>query len=195
MKLVSFTVNNYISITYANKVTISDITILVGKNNEGKSNLLRAINLSMTALRYYQDPTGIRRIRTLYDWGTDYPVSLQKAKKKNKVSEFTLEFELTPAEVLDFKKRYKHNLNGYLPIRISFGNNNNPELKVVKNGKGSKALNQKSHYICKYIAQNIEFNYIPAVRTEEDAIREIRRQVMRELSLLENDKIGIRHSS
>lgn len=188
MKLVSFTVNNYRSITSANKIAISDITILVGKNNEGKSNLLRAINLSMITLRYYQDPFGIRRSRTLYDWETDYPVSLQKSKKKKKESEFTLEFELTPSEVQEFKNRYNHVLNGYLPIRISFDQNNRPILKVVKNGKGSKELNQKSRYICKYIAQNIEFNYIPAVRTEEDALREIRRQVMRELTLLEDEK-------
>lgn len=188
MKLVSFTVNNYRSITSANRIPISDITILVGKNNEGKSNLLRAINISMTALRLYQDSIWIRRSRSLYDWETDYPVSLQKSKKKKKESEFTLEFELTPSEVQDFKNRYNHVLNGYLPIRISFGQDNKSELKVVKNGKGSKELNLKSRYICKYIAQNIEFNYIPAVRTEDDALREIRRQVMHELSLLEDDK-------
>ena len=185
MKLVSFTVNNYRSITSANKVAISDITILVGKNNEGKSNLLRAINLSMTVLRYYKE-IDLRRIHTLYDWETDYPVSLQNAKKKNKESEFTLEFELSSNEVQDFKNKFRHNLNGYLPIRISFNKNNMPDLKVVKNGKGSKEINQKSQPICKYIAQNIEFNYIPAVRTEEDALEEIRKQVMRELSLLEN---------
>ncbi len=188
MKLVSFTVNNYRSITSANKVPISDLTILVGKNNEGKSNLLRAINLSMNALRFYQEQIWIRRSRKLYDWVTDYPVSLQKSNNKKKESEFTLEFELTPGEVQDFKNRYNHVLNGYLPIRISFGQDNIAELKVVKKGKGSKELNQKSRFICKYIAQNIEFNYIPAVRTEEDALREIRGQVMRELALLEDDK-------
>jgi predicted ATP-dependent endonuclease of OLD family len=187
MKLVSFTVNNYRSITSANKIEISDITILVGKNNEGKSNLLRAINLSMIALRCYQDPLHSRRIRSLYEWSTDYPVSLQKSKKGNKKSVFTLEFELTPEEVLDFKTRYKHTLNGYLPIRIAFGQDNSPEFKVVKNGKGSVELNKKSRFICKYIAQNIEFNYIPAVRTEDDALREIRRQVMRKLSSLEEN--------
>ena len=138
MKLVFFTVNNYRSITSANKIPISDITILVGKNNEGKSNLLRAINLSMMSLRYYQDSIGLHRIRSLFDWSVDYPVSLQKSKREKKESEFTLEFELTPDEVQDFKERYKHSLNGYLPIRISFNHNNIPTLKVVKNGKGSK---------------------------------------------------------
>ena len=187
MKLVSFTVNNYRSITSANKIEISDITILVGKNNEGKSNLLRAINLAMIALRIYQDPMHYRRIRSLYEWTTDYPVSLQRLKRANKKSEFTLEFELTSDEVQEFKTRYNHALNGYLPIRITFGQDNIPELKVVKNGKGSKELNKKSRHICKYIAQNIEFNYIPAVRTEEDALREIRRQVMRELATLEDN--------
>ena len=87
MKLVSFTVHNYRSITSANKIAVSDITILVGKNNEGKSNLLRAINLSMTALRLYQDPIGIRRSRILFDWNSDYPVSLQKSNRQKKKPE------------------------------------------------------------------------------------------------------------
>ena len=189
MKLASFTVNNYRSITSANKIAFSDITILVGKNNEGKTNLLRAINISMIALKYHQDVYGYRRIRSLFDWSADYPVSLQRSKSKKKVSEFTLEFELSQEEVAEFKRRYSHALNGYLPIRITFDQNNIPTLKVIKNGKGSTELNKKSRYICTYIAQRIEFNYIPAVRTEDDALREIRRQVMRELSLLENDKI------
>lgn len=188
MKLVSFTVYNYRSITSSNKIPISDVTILVGKNNEGKSNLLRAISLSMMTLRCHQDSSNSFRLRNLYEWTKDYPVSLQKSKREKKESEFTLEFELTQDEVVDFKQRYKHQLNGYLPIRISFNQNNIPTLKVVKNGKGSKELNAKSRYVCKYIAQHIEFNYIPAVRTKEDAIREIRRQVMRELAVLENDR-------
>lgn len=185
MRLVSFTVKNYRSITEANKVEVSDITILVGKNNEGKSNLLKAINLSMIALRFYQNPIHSRRIRTLYEWSTDYPISLQKSKKGK--SEFTLEFELTKNEVEEFRNRYKHTLNGYLPIRITFGHENCPELKVVKKGKGSAELNKKSRYICNYIAQNIEFNYIPAIRTEDDALREIRKQVMRKLSYIEDN--------
>lgn len=44
MKIKQFTVENYRSITKAYKLPIDEkITVLLGKNNEGKSNMLRAL--------------------------------------------------------------------------------------------------------------------------------------------------------
>jgi len=189
MKLLSFTVNNFRSITSANKIPFQDMTILAGKNNEGKSNLLMAISVAMNTLRYYSDSTSfLRKVRQLYDWQRDYPVSEQTSKKKNKESEFVLEFVLTQEEVIEFQARYKHKLNGSLPVKVSFDSSNNPQIKVVKRGKGSKSLNAKSRYICSYIAHKIEFNYIPAVRTKDAAMREINKQVANALCQIESDK-------
>ena len=42
MKLSAFSVTNYRSITSANKIKLDDLTILLGKNNEGKSNIIKA---------------------------------------------------------------------------------------------------------------------------------------------------------
>jgi len=42
MRLIRFSVLNYRSITTAHKIEMSNLTVLVGKNNEGKSNILRA---------------------------------------------------------------------------------------------------------------------------------------------------------
>ena len=50
MKLISFSVSNYRSITRAHKIKLHDLTILVGKNNEGKSNIIKAISLSMNIM-------------------------------------------------------------------------------------------------------------------------------------------------
>ena len=50
MKLVEFSVSNYRSITSAHKIKLQNFTVLVGKNNEGKSNLLTAMNVAMKAL-------------------------------------------------------------------------------------------------------------------------------------------------
>lgn len=50
MKLVEFSVTNYRSITKAHKIELQNLTVLVGKNNEGKSNLLTALNVAMTAV-------------------------------------------------------------------------------------------------------------------------------------------------
>ena len=49
MLLKKFSVTNYRSITNAT-VSLGDFTVLVGKNNEGKSNLLRAIDTSMSII-------------------------------------------------------------------------------------------------------------------------------------------------
>ena len=47
MKLSDFSVVNYRSITTARKIKTNNMTVLVGKNNEGKSNILRALTLSL----------------------------------------------------------------------------------------------------------------------------------------------------
>lgn len=50
MKLIEFSVTNYRSITTAHKIPLQNLTVLVGKNNEGKSNLLTALNVAMNAV-------------------------------------------------------------------------------------------------------------------------------------------------
>ena len=53
MKLASFSVINYRSITNARKIQTNNMTVLVGKNNEGKSNILRALTLAMDIMKMY----------------------------------------------------------------------------------------------------------------------------------------------
>lgn len=50
MKLIKFSVTNYRSTTKAYKISLENFTVLVGKNNEGKSNLLMALNAVMSIL-------------------------------------------------------------------------------------------------------------------------------------------------
>ena len=61
MKLSSFSVANYRSITNARKIQINHMTVLVGKSNEGKSNILRALTLAMDIMKMYSsDPRSLR---------------------------------------------------------------------------------------------------------------------------------------
>ena len=46
-------ITNYRSLTTAHKVSVSNTTILVGRNNEGKSNLLKALDVAMNVLRHH----------------------------------------------------------------------------------------------------------------------------------------------
>ena len=60
-------------------------------------------------------------------------------------------------------------------------------LKFQKRGRGSKTLNSKSGIIADFIANRIFFNYIPAVRTDKEAISVISEMLSQELRVLEND--------
>ena len=106
MKLVSFSVTNYRSITKAYKLPIRQFTVLLGPNDEGKSNILKAL---VTALEILRD---LRRYKILrgriqrqkrdlgnYDWERDFPISLQ-VKNPGGESVFKMEFELTDKELM-----------------------------------------------------------------------------------------------
>lgn len=198
MKLVKFSVTNFRSLKKANDIPISLTTVLVGKNNEGKSNLLRALSTAMRAIEFHAEHRRLkdRGIPILhrysrharegfYNWERDFPIASQ-GKTKNTETWFRLEFELNNDEILNFKEEIGSNLNGTLPLEITCGRDNEPKIKVAKGGRGSATLNAKSAKITDYIARNISFNYIPAVRTHDQMISVIDDLVSREFSLLED---------
>ncbi|MDX1651845.1 MAG: ATP-binding protein [Brumimicrobium sp.] len=191
MDLVNFSATYFRSISKANKIPLSDITVLIGKNNEGKSNMLKALNVAMFILKHHGLDSKMsyrgyarRNDDLYYNWSRDFPIQLQH-KEKNTQTIFRLEFSLNNEEVDEFKKEIKSNLNGTLPIEIKIGKTHEPTIKVVKRGKGTKTLNSKSKRIADYIAKRIIFNYIPAVRTEQEAMNVVYDMLSSELSSLE----------
>ena len=192
MKIVSFTVENYRSITKAYRIHTFNKTILIGPNNEGKSNIVRALSAAMRILTQARFPRRFLgkpgshiyplRFRNLYDWERDYPMQLQK--NKNGESTVALEFELTDIEIESFKHEIKSSLNGTLPIKISFSRNN-VEVHVSKPGRGGTALSKKSNQIAHFISSNINFGHIPAVRTASHVQKIVDEMVENELSTLE----------
>ncbi len=163
MEMVNFSVTNFRSITKAHKVSISDTTVLIGRNNEGKSNLLRALDVAMTSLqrhamehrfgkgssRYFS-----RRDEKTYLWERDFPINLQDRKSGTQTI-IRLEFLLDEEEVSEFRESIKSNLNGTMPIVIKIGKDSVPSIEVSKRGKGSKTLNSKSSQIANFIANKI----------------------------------------
>ncbi|GHE22040.1 ATP-dependent nuclease [Halomonas urumqiensis] len=195
MELVNFSVTNYRSITKAHKVSVSYTTVLIGRNNEGKSNLLRALDVAMTSLQRHAidhrfgrrtaRPISRRDERT-YFWERDFPINLQ-GRKSGTQTIIRIEFQLDEGEIAEFKETIKSNLNGALPIVIKIGKDSVPSIEVSKSGKGSKALNDKSGQIAKFVADKIIFNYIPAVRTDQEAIEVVGRMLSQRLRVLEDD--------
>ena len=177
MKLASFAVRNYRSITATSKLAVRDtITTLIGPNNEGKSNVLRALVAALEVASRLDEFSLSRGGRItafrsssdrFYKWETDFPMSLQETKPDGE-SEFDLEFELTPSEIDEFWTEVKSSINGTLPIRITIGAGA-PTFTVRKKGPGGKALSNKASPIAKFIGRRIDLQYIPAVRPASTA--------------------------
>ena len=111
MKLISFTIKNYRSITDAYNIPVKGKTILIGPNNEGKSNILSALDLAFKTINQVTTiPTpsgrkiflGIGR-RDNYRWERDYPIQLRD-EKVNVSTELVLEFEFNDLELIEFNK-------------------------------------------------------------------------------------------
>lgn len=192
MKLKNFSVTNFRSVTAAHRIGLSDVTVLIGRNNEGKSNILRALDVAMTLLQRHAELDG-RRSRVVlgyhsspYAWKRDFPVQLQ-GRRRSTQTILRLEFEFSQLEIDEFRSEIGVNLNGLLPLEIKIGKDDEPEIKVVKSGRGSATLAAKSGRIAKFVASKIHFNYIPAVRTGEDSIELVSRLLSQELRSLEDD--------
>lgn len=201
MKLVSFSVENYRSITTARKIPLSDYSLLIGANNEGKSNILHALTLAMSALVDWQrevtrtiDGRIVRnfiRRQTIvsgqgYDWKTDFPISKQAKSNQKSTTNIILEFALTDDEIFEFKDQIKSNINGTLPLLVSFGQKGF-DVSIQKPGRGSATLNKKKLRITDFVSRRIRFEYIPAIRTATSASRVIAQLVERELRTLEDN--------
>ena len=193
MKLVKFSVNNFRSITTAHNVIISDTTVLIGRNNEGKSNLLKALDIGMTSLQRHAAQLSrgklisgtYRRYNQIYSWTEDFPIALQSKKDRNKQTIIGLEFLLNEIEIKEFKNSTKSNLNGTLPILIKLGESGKIDIKVSK--RGNYKLNHKSDIIAAFIANKIAFNYIPAIRTDQEAMEVVSKMLEQDLGILEKD--------
>lgn len=192
MRLTNFSVTNFRSITSAHKVAISDTTILIGKNNEGKSNLLRALQVAMELLQThaFAERQGMRRLyrgpQESYFWSRDFPIQFQNRSSSTQTI-FKIEFLLDQEEIDEFKQEIGSNLNGSLPLEIKIGKENEAQINLKKPGKNTKSLSNKSGKIAEFVARRIYFNYIPAVRTDKEAIEVVSRMLSQELRVLEQE--------
>lgn len=197
MKIKSFSVSNYRSITRAHKIEMHDLTILVGKNNEGKSNIIKALSLSIKILNSYAMFSKRHHITSSilsrylddygYKWVRDFPVESQQKEKGKKSTKFELEFELSEEERKKFNKEVGTRLTtSNFDVTIEIGDNDRAVIKVIK--KGSSKIKDQSLKVCEFIAENLVFNYIPAVRTETQAVRLIEDAISSELRMVEDNE-------
>lgn len=188
MKLTYFTVSKYRSITNAYKLNLQNLTILIGKNNEGKSNMIKSLNLAMEIIRFTSQVH--RRIlpRYMYSWTEDFPVDLQtKRALKKKSTEFRLDFELTEEEIEDFYSKVGSYINGSLSVYIEIKQNDTFSITVPKRGKNATALSAKIGIISRFICENIAIQYVPAIRSEADAYEVISKIIEEEFQQTDDE--------
>lgn len=193
MKLVQFSATNYRSITSAHRIRFQNVTVLIGRNNEGKSNLLHALEAAMNLLKQHASayPGLNRRFNAMdsaYVWQRDFPIQFQSRRTSTQTT-LKLDFHLDDDECCQFKDEIGSSINGSLPLEIKIGKDQEPQIRLVKSGKNTKALAAKLAKIARFVAKRIHFNYIPAVRTDNTTIELIRGLLSQELRKLESDPL------
>jgi len=121
-----------------------------------------------------------------YEWERDFPVALRSRARGSKESSFTLEFELTPEEIRQFRDDIGSQLNGTLPILVSIGQSS-ADLRISKQGRGAAVLNARIELILQFIRERLAYTYIPSVRTADQSTRVVEQILAEELSVVEND--------
>lgn len=177
MRLESLGVTNFRSIINTEEIALNDKTIIVGKNNEGKSNYLKALNIALTILlepmhakyiisRYYRRFP--RMESNLFDWERDYPIKNQ-AKTKIAPSIFVLKFILNNDDLSRLKSITGLNLTEYLIVEIKI-TQNNLDMTIYKYNKKRIQIKKQVDKIIEFINSNIKYIYIPAIRTEKSSM-------------------------
>lgn len=190
MKLCYFSVSNYRSITDAYNIDIQNLIVLIGKNNEGKSNLIKALDLAMNILKNAKVLIKRKIVpHNFYCWSEDFPINLQNSKKlKRKFTELRLDFELKDEEIQKFFEIIGSRINKDLSIFIQFKPNDTISVTVPKRGKNTKAISNKIIEISEFICERIELQYIPAIRSETDAYDVISDMIESDLVNNEDEK-------
>ena len=192
MKLVKVTIRKYRSIQDASNLALDSYTVLVGPNNEGKSNILKATALALTVLSRAKIVERTNRVARYgytgqfdfdYDWERDYPIQLQDKAPEGR-STVTLEFQLTELELSQFREYVGVNLTTNLRIKLGFGKKDViPD--ILMQGKGKERLNVKRRQVMGFIRDRLVVQYISAIRPAEFARSIVDRVLDAELRQLE----------
>lgn len=190
MRLAKFKIENFRSIKSAEiDMTSQNLIVLVGKNNVGKTNVINALNIAMSEF------TGINNKRYLgysresnlcYSWDRDYPVNLC-AEDIDCSTTFRIELLVSAGkEQLELEKSTGLHSNKFEIILQYLQGQTRPKLSVVARGK--KLAAKSCNKLVNFIHSHLFFNYIKAVRTENDINEELNKAIRNALFTLRNNE-------
>ena len=193
MRLRTFYVKSYRSITEATLEDIGEYCVIVGPNNAGKSNLLRAINVALS-IALEGDFQKSRRKRQytfmyngeVYNWERDIPRASFENERASTV--FKLTFEFSAPEKEEFKREFGIRLSKSLQMKFELFRTRT-EYNIIMPGSAKAPMEAKIREIGQFIQKKLDYQYIPCVRSNEFTSEYFTRLLMRELQQLnENDE-------
>ena len=155
MRLKSFSISNYRSISKKCTIELNDYTVLVGKNNEGKTNLLYGLS---AAIGLISQPD--YNFRPKIDYKRDH----SKISNENHI-EFILNYDFDESDTMAFKARLGIPSVDNISVRITVDPNNMVDFSFPR--KKSPIYNERYKAVLKFLSDGTVFNIIPTVRTEE----------------------------
>ncbi len=193
MRLRSFYVKSYRSIVEASLDDIQQYCVIVGPNNSGKSNLLRAIYISLS-IALEGDFQRTRRNRQYsyayrgesYNWVRDIPVTLRD--DKNASTTFKLTFEFNDEEKSAFKEKFGINLSKSLQMKFQLFDKRT-EYNIIMPGRAKKPMEEKMQEIGLFIRSKLAYEYIPCVRSTDLTANYFSQLLYKELRQIEEDPI------
>lgn len=201
MKIDRFSMKNYRSIVEKQEIDLKDLSIIIGPNNEGKSNILNAITSALSLLteyeyfsrRYRQKQFLPRReyrkrnidSRSSYNWPRDFPVGKQSKNPDGKTV-FEIVFDFTSDELAELNRMFGLNLRDEIIFTLKLGQNS---LDITIDYPANKRinLNNRKSRILKYLSQHIVIEYIGSVRTTERTTGLIESLIERDITQLEKN--------
>lgn len=198
MLITLFSVKNFRSIIKTSALPIYNLSILIGPNNEGKSNILQALVLTLRNLSDIDLYYGVRRFRsryiaklrseerTDYIWERDFPIKLQSEYPNGK-SIFTIDFKLTKQEKYNFSRLTKKKLVEQLRIKLALSKNQ-PSITAYDTANLKKIIHCKFFKLMEFIERHLSIQYISAIRTHNTTIDIVDEMISNEISQLQRQK-------
>lgn len=148
MRLKSFSISNYRSISKKCTIELNDYTVLVGKNNEGKTNLLHGLS---DAIDLISQP--IYPIRSKINYEQNH----SKNSTENNI-EFVLNYDFDELDTIAFKTLLGIPSVNNISVRIVVGPDN--KVKYYFPRKKSPIYNERYKEVLGFLSKNTIGNVI-----------------------------------
>ena len=196
MRLFKFRIKNYRSFIDTGDIKLSkdqNLIPIIGENNIGKTNLVSAICLGLTAIKstYHYSILDKQRVKKLdrrsfpyarvkYLFERDYPVTLQKRGTEPTLIE--LWFETNGTEKKKFEDEFGFYTKAKFKVKITFENDRG-FVEIFVRGIDQENENNQRKLRC-FLADHIDVYHIEAVRIYDNIEKEISKLIAKELEQL-----------